>query len=92
MPSGPIALSPSGNRLAMIEGDDLAIVDLTHPGSRRRGRPSRTALAFVDEAHVAAVSSGLRWFEETGLVPKFGDVTTSLGVMPTDDRAGVPVR
>ncbi len=70
-PMGPIALSPSGKRLAMTEGDKLVIVDVGHAAQSVPLQVPATSLAFVDEAHVAATSGLVQWFEETGLVPAF---------------------
>jgi hypothetical protein len=58
----------------MIEGDQLVVIDL----ARRTAigavsGASTNALAFVDDAHVAALDDArqLLWFEEVGLVPSF---------------------
>ena len=73
-PSGPIALSSSGKRLAMIEGDRLVVLDLARSTQLTVQKALATALAFADDTHVAALNGLVQWYEETGLVPTFAAV------------------
>ncbi|HEY1550432.1 MAG TPA: hypothetical protein VGG28_21540 [Kofleriaceae bacterium] len=70
-PTGPIAVSPSGKRVAMIAQGPLVIVDAEHDTQVASLPSSARSLAFVGDGHIAAMANVLQWFEATGLAPTF---------------------
>jgi hypothetical protein len=70
-PTGPIAVSPSGKRVAMIAAGPVVIVDAEHDTKLASLPSAANALAFVGESHVAGMANELQWFEEAGLAPTF---------------------
>ncbi|HEX4453059.1 MAG TPA: hypothetical protein VH143_19440 [Kofleriaceae bacterium] len=70
-PTGPIAVSPSGKRVAMIANGPVVIVDAEHDTKLASLPSAASALAFVGESHVAAMAGELQWFEAGGLAPTF---------------------
>ncbi len=70
-PTGPIAVSPSGKRVAMIADGPVVIVDAEHDTKLASLPSAASALAFVGEGHVAGMAGELQWFEEGGLAPTF---------------------
>ncbi|HEY1813978.1 MAG TPA: hypothetical protein VGG74_16620 [Kofleriaceae bacterium] len=69
-PSGPIAIAPSGNRLAMVEGDNIVVLDLAHDTKLMETKGAASSLAFADDDRLAASAGLLAWFTQSGLVPR----------------------
>ncbi|HEY3802990.1 MAG TPA: hypothetical protein VGL61_10305 [Kofleriaceae bacterium] len=71
-PSGPIAIAPSGNRLAMVEGENIVVLDVAHDAKLMEMKGVATSLAFADDDRLATTTGLLAWFTQAGLVPRLG--------------------
>ena len=77
---GPIAISPSGKRLAVISSQTpptLDVIDTTNGKELVALSATPRELVFVDDDHLASVDGTVQWFEASGLVPKLTASTAS---------------